>query len=217
MKKQPKQTQFCSSGSHPITHNPQSCKGCSKDRLFPSLVVWVRACGNSYFMGLLQLQFLWSFNKVTEKPSAGLFPERSKGISRGCSWCCLRDTHPCRELPGMGWPPPRSHIDHFLKGWGLLSRWQASRSRRGSLQPHSKGWVPGQNRQVEISKYLQPFLGQHEGLHHGEELADSVKPRNQQLPLLPPEKMPYCATLPTENLHPFLCSSTCHVKPHSWI
>lgn len=124
MKKQPKQTRFCSSGSHPITHNPQSCRGYSKDWLFPSLAVWVRACGNSYFVGLLQLQFLWSFKEVTEKPPAGLFHERSKGISRVCSWCCLRDTHPCGVLPGMGWPLPRSHLDHFLKGWGLPSRWQ---------------------------------------------------------------------------------------------
>ena len=114
----------------------------------------------------------------------------------------------CRSDPA----PP------FPRGVGraeqMAGRQQAARSRSGgALQPHHVGWAPGQHQQAELSKYLQPFPGQRWGLHHGGELADSVKPGNQRLPSLLPERMPYPAPLLTPRAS-IPCSAPAYVAAH---
>lgn len=108
----------------------------------------------------------------TEKPPAGLFHSTSDGISRGCSWCYLGDTHPRGAQLGTGPPPPllASHSavsSRVGRAEQMAGRWRAARCRTGALQPHHAGWAPGQSQQAELSKYLQPHPGQRRGLHRG--------------------------------------------------
>lgn len=170
----PNKPQVCPGRSHPITRscNPRSCRGCSKDSLFPSPAVWVRACGNSYFMGLLQLRFLRSFKEITQRNhQQTLSMERARGspgaAAGAASGMCTHGEH--RWERGGHHYHCSDPAPPFPRGVGraeqMAGRRRAARSRRGALQPHHMGWARGQNQQAELSKYLQPFPGQQWGLH----------------------------------------------------